>query len=610
MTPDPRTLYTQRLEERRAAIAHREQRHRMLGRGKLAMAACGVALVWLALAQGAFSILWVLIPIAGFALLVVVHEKLLKELERRRRAARFFEKALARLDGNWAGTGEPGDRYNEAEHPYAVDLDLFGKGSVFELLCTARTRIGEDRLASWLKSPALPETVRARHAAVDELRERVDLREELAVVAEEARSGVDPVHLAQWGEAPATLRQGAFRIRVRLHTVLGVAGFAALWIHLVHSANLLALSDGVDALLRDLFLVALVVNGWFLYRNSGVLGATVSAVEEAAHELGLLSEVLVRIEREHFRCPLLAGLRASLNADGDPPSRQLARLKRLVENLDSRDNVVVRVLEPFILWTPHLALQVEDWRAQSGAAVRRWLNAAGDMEALCSLASHAFEHPADPFPEFVAAGPCIDAEGIGHPLLAEDKVVRNDICIGGKLQVIVVSGSNMSGKSTMLRTVGVNTVLAQAGAPVRARRLALSPLAVGASIRLTDSLQGGVSRFYAEILRLRQILDETAGPLPVLFLIDEFLHGTNSHDRRIGAGALVRGLVQRGAIGLITTHDLALADIADELGERAANVHFEDQIADGKISFDYHMRAGVVRKSNAIELMRQVGLEI
>jgi hypothetical protein len=452
--------------------------------------------------------------------------------------------------------------------------------------------------------------VRARHAAVDELRARVDLREELAIVAEEARSGVDPVHLAQWGEAPAALRQSGFRWRVRLHTALGLAGFAALWIHLLRSANLIRLTDGVDGLVRDLFLVALVANGWFLYRQSGVLGAAVSAVEEAAHELGLLSEVLVRMEREEFRCPMLAGLRASLDAEGDPPSRQLARLKRLVENLDSRDNVVVRVLEPFLLWTAHLALQVEDWRALSGGAVRRWLHAAGEMEALCSLASHAFEHPSDVFPEFAPAGPWIEAVAIGHPLLAEDKVVRNDIRIGGALRVIVVSGSNMSGKSTMLRTLGVNVVLAQAGAPVRARRLTLSPLTVGASIRLTDSLQSGISRFYAEILRLRQILDETAGPLPVLFLIDEFLHGTNSHDRRIGAGALVRGLVQRGAIGLITTHDLALADIAGELGDSAANVHFEDQIADGKISFDYHMRPGVVRKSNAIELMRQVGLEI
>jgi DNA mismatch repair ATPase MutS len=168
----------------------------------------------------------------------------------------------------------------------------------------------------------------------------------------------------------------------------------------------------------------------------------------------------------------------------------------------------------------------------------------------------------------------------------------------------------MSGKSTLLRTLGINTVLAQAGAPVRARRMRLSRLAVGASIRVTDSLQGGVSRFYAEILRLRQILDLTAGPPPVLFLIDEFLHGTNSHDRRIGAAALVRGLVERGAIGLITTHDLALSEIANEMGGRAANVHFEDQIANGEIHFDYVMRPGVVRKSNAIELMRSVGLEI
>ena len=479
------------------------------------------------------------------------------------------------------------------------------------MLCTARTRIGEDRLAQWLKSPAAPEVVRARHAAVEELRDRVDLREELAIVAEEARSGVDPVHLAQWGEAPAALRQPAFRLRVRLHTVLGLAGFAALWIHLVRAANLIALTDGVDALMRDLFLVALVVNGWFLYRQSAILGAAVSAVEEAAHELGLLSEVLVRMEREQFRCPLLAGLRASLDAEGEPPSRQLARLKRLVENLDSRDNVVVRVLEPFILWTPHLAVQVEDWRAQSGTRGAP-LAACGGRDGGAVLAGQPrLRTSGRPVSGVCARG----ARGSKPKPSAtrcwpEDKVVRNDIRLGGALHVIVVSGSNMSGKSTMLRTLGVNAVLAQAGAPVRARRLTLSPLAVGASIRLTDSLQGGVSRFYAEILRLRQILDETAGPLPVLFLIDEFLHGTNSHDRRIGAEALVRGLVQRGAIGLITTHDLALADIADELGERAANVHFEDQIADGKISFDYHMRPGVVRKSNAIELMRQVGLEI
>ena len=270
--------------------------------------------------------------------------------------------------------------------------------------------------------------------------------------------------------------------------------------------------------------------------------------------------------------------------------------------------------EPIKLWTAHLAFAVEAWRRHSGPVVRRWLTATGEMEALCSLASHAFEHPDDPFPEFTSEEALLEAEAIGHPLIEESRVVRNDVRIGGASpagpRVLVVSGSNMSGKSTLLRTLGVNAVLALAGAPVRARRLRISPLAVGASIRVTDSLQGGVSRFYAEILRLRQILDETARPLPVLFLIDEFLHGTNSHDRRIGAEALVRGLVERGAIGLVTTHDLALADIAVTLGDRAANVHFEDRIVDGGIVFDYVMRPGVVRKSNAIELMRSVGLEI
>ncbi|HUP02877.1 MAG TPA: hypothetical protein VMU19_02730, partial [Bryobacteraceae bacterium] len=317
-----------------------------------------------------------------------------------------------------------------------------------------------------------------------------------------------------------------------------------------------------------------------------------------------------RLEREQFRSPLLAELRASLDTDGVAPSRRMARLGRIVDYLDSRDHLAVRLLEPFIFWTVHLAFSVEAWRRESGPAVERWLRAVGEMEALCSLAGHAFEHPADPFPEFVEGGPAIEAEGIGHPLIPEDRVVRNDVSLGGQLRLLVVSGSNMSGKSTLLRTLGVNAVLAQAGAPVRARSLRLSPLAVGASIQVTDSLQDGVSRFYAEILRLRQILDAAAsGPLPVLFLVDEFLHGTNSHDRRIGADALVRGLVKRGAIGLITTHDLALAGIAESMGA-AANVHFEDRIEDGKVLFDYLMHAGVVRKSNAIELMRSVGLEI
>ncbi|MGA2434212.1 MAG: DNA mismatch repair protein MutS, partial [Bryobacteraceae bacterium] len=211
---------------------------------------------------------------------------------------------------------------------------------------------------------------------------------------------------------------------------------------------------------------------------------------------------------------------------------------------------------------------------------------------------------------FVESGPLFEGVGIAHPLLPESRAVRNDVNLGGGLRVMIVSGSNMSGKSTLLRTVGINIVLAMAGAPVRARSLRLSPLAAGASIRTLDSLQGGTSRFYAEIKRLHAVVELTAGPLPLLFLLDELLHGTNSHDRLIGGEAVVRTLVERGAVGLVTTHDLALSGMVESLGERAANVHFEDQLRDGHIAFDYHLRPGIVQKSNALELMRSVGLDV
>ena len=616
MAADPHEIYSQLLAARRSAIAALEGRHRTLGYCRLAVALAGCGLAWMALAERAVSPAWVLAPLAAFVVLAVFHERLLRRAQRLRRAARYFERALARLDGQWAGTGESGQRYLDPAHPYAQDLDLFGRGSLFELLCSARTHVGEDTLARWLLSPAAPETVRARQQAVAELRERLDLREALAVVAEEARTGVDPVGLAAWGEGQGpALDTRRMLTQVRVRAGLGVLAAGAGIALLAGPAGALRLSEGVSALLRDWLLVVVAANGYYLYTRHKLLSAVVSAVEEAAHELGLLSEVLLTLERETFRSPLLTALRASLDADGGPPSRQLARLKRLVEYLDSRDNVFVRIAEVFILWTPHWALQVEEWRRRSGPAVRRWLDATGEIEALSSLASHAFEHPADAFPEFVEGpAPWLQAGQVAHPLIPEARAVRNDVSLGGRQgtapRLLVVSGSNMSGKSTLLRTLGTNVVLAAAGAPVRARRMVLAPMAVGASIRIVDSLQDGVSRFYAELLRLRQIVDLTAGALPVLFLIDEFFHGTNSHDRRTGAEALVRGLLKRGACGLVTTHDLALAEIVESLDGQGANVHFEDHLENGQIRFDYVMRPGVVRKSNALELMRSVGLDL
>ena len=592
---DPRAEYDLRLEARRAAAARYDGVHRRLGNLRLAVAAAAAVLAWGSLARGAISPWWMAAPVLVFIALAVAHDRVLRRHDLAGRAAGYYERALARLDHRWMGAGESGERYHDPVHPYAEDLDLFGKGSVFQLLCGARTRMGEDMLAAWLLAPAPPETVLARQQAVAELRPLIDLRESLAVLAGDVRSEAHPEALAAWGEAPPLLPAGW--LRRAGHFFLAGLGLATLvfWI-----------ATGVITPL----IAVLIADALFLLSIRKRVDAVIHDVESAAHDLALLAGVLHVLESRQFASPRLAAMRADLHTEGWPPSRRIARLNRLMELLDSRDHLLMRLIGPVLLWNVHLAYAVEHWRRTSGPAVRRWLNAVADMEALSSLAGYAFEHPADPFPEFTAETPCFEGAGLAHPLLPEDRAVPNSVALGCGPAVLVVSGSNMSGKSTMLRTVGVNAVLAQAGAPIRGARLRLSPLQPAASIRVVDSIHTGASRFYAEITRVRLIVDLTAGPLPVLFLLDEFLHGTNSHDRRLGAESIVRGLANRGAIGLVTTHDLALAEIADNLGPRAANVHFEDRLEAGRLYFDYLLRPGVVRRSNALELMRSVGLEV
>src|SRR5262249_20101321 len=245
-----------------------------------------------------------------------------------------------------------------------------------------------------------------------------------------------------------------------------------------------------------------------------------------------------------------------------------------------------------LMWGTQFAHAIERWRAISGKAIRRWLDVLGQFEALCALAAYAWENPADPFPEIVEQGPCYEAEALAHPLLPRGKCVPNDLTLGAAQRVLIVSGSNMSGKSTYLRTVGINAVLALAGAPVRARRVRISPLAVGATLRIQDSLQAGRSRFFAELLRLQPAVDLARGPVALMFLLDEIFAGRNSHDRQVGAESLVGGLVEAGAIGLVTTHDLSLTRIAEQLAPRAANVHFADRFEEGEMLFDYRLRPG------------------
>ena len=596
-----------------------------------AAAALGVAI----LGGLAVSGWWLLTPLAVVVVLGFVLDRLETRRDRLARAIAFYERAIARLEGHWAGAGDTGARFLDERHLYARDLDLFGDGSLFQFLTHARTRMGEETLAAWLLAPADPETVVARQDAVRELASKLDLREDLAVLGEDASTGVRPDALAAWGEQRELLPPTGLRSAARILSVFGVLSLGGGVTVALAAGGSVALTDGVATALRATFFLALVGNGTALWRLRHSLGRIFGAVTAAAQDLNVLAGVLRRLEDESFRSPRLVALQTALEVGGDPPSRQLARLSRLMEYVDSRHNFFARILGLFVLWDVHLAYAVEAWRRTSGAALRRWLDAVGEMEALSSIASFRYECPGTVFPTLVTDTPVFDATELAHPLLDQRAVandvsltgapravandvsltgapraVANDVSLAGTPQVLVVSGSNMSGKSTFLRTVGISAVLAQAGAPVRARELRLSTLGVGASIRLLDSLQDGTSRFYAEIMRLRQIMDAAGARPPVLFLIDELLHGTNSHDRRVGAAAIVGGLADRGAIGLVTTHDLALTEIADTLASGGANVHFADHLENGRLRFDYRMRPGVVEKSNAVELMRSVGLDV
>jgi hypothetical protein len=578
---------------------------------------------------------WTVLPFVAFVVMLIVHGRIKRAWFRAARAVAFYDAGLARLRDEWQGKGQQGTRFADEKHPYAADLDLFGPGSLFELLCTARTRTGEDTLAAWLKAGAPPAEVRQRQQAVAELSGMLDLREDLALLGSDVPAGVDFDAVAAWGEGEAILPWPWLRW---VALTLGMAALVGL------VGGLMALTGGLDettafgrffldgrvgteAREREQagqpatgsyvgssgfwsFGAVLIVNGVFSLCLSRRVGQVLSVVERRSRDLAMLANVLARLEEARFTSSLLTRLHVELTeGTGAPPSQRIAQLSNLIDTLNSRRNPLFSPVAYLMLWGTQMAFAIESWRATTGRAIRRWLAIVGQIEALCALGGYAAENPQDVYPDVVDQGPVYDGEGLSHPLLPHGKCIPNDVALGA-VRVLIVSGSNMSGKSTLLRTVGINAVLALAGSPVRARRLRLSPLNVGATLRIQDSLQAGRSRFYAEILRVRQVVDLSRGSVPLLFLLDEIFAGTNSHDRWVGAEAVVKGLADAGAVGLVTTHDLTLTRIVEELGERASNVHFADHFEDGVMTFDYRLHPGVVQKSNALALMRAVGLEV
>ncbi len=592
---DPRPVYEARLQARRADAARLQHRDLSLSRWRLACVV-GVVVAWfLSITSLRLHPGCMLPPLVAFIALVILHARLQTALAESARAIHFYERGLRRLDVQLAGLGDTGAAFADPAHPYAADLDLFGDGSLYQLLGGARTRLGAERLAEYLLRAAPTQEIRRRQAAVAQLRERLDLREALFVSGDAGAATLDGRALRRFGAETSSPAGRAPRLAaavLALSNVVCLAGYYGLdWPSRVPLASF-ALGGALALALR------------------ARVRAALAGLERPARDLALLGRVLARLESERFEPGPVVELQRALMAGGLSPAAQVERLARLIDRLESRRNALFAPFAALLFWTTRTALQIEDWRAVCGPHLEAWASAVAELEALLALGGYAFEHPDDPFAELVDEGPLVDAEGLAHPLIPAARAVRNDLRLDAQRRLLILSGSNMSGKSTLLRTLGVNVVLGLCGAPVRARRLRLSPLCVGTSLHVHDSLQAGQSRFYAEITRLRLLVDLARAQPPLLFLLDELLHGTNSSDRRAGAEAVLRGLVARGALGIVTTHDLALGAVADALAPLGANMHLEDRLEDGHMTFDYRLREGVVQRSNALQLMRAVGLEV
>jgi hypothetical protein len=420
------------------------------------------------------------------------------------------------------------------------------------------------------------------------------LREDIALIGASVHAVSDPTRLIGWAQAA---RPDVSRVARPLALLLAVLGLLTAGLFLSGHAPVFPF--------LLVFVGSTVFSVWF----RAAVNQSLAGLDTSAADLESLSALIQRLELEHFGALRLQEIRAALDTDGVTASRRIGRLRRWIELFESTDHILLRIVNPVLLLRQQIAFAILAWHRENARWIPGWLGAVASFEALSSIAALTYERPAWNFPALVdSETPLFRAQSLSHPLLPAARAVPNDVTLDDKTRLLIISGSNMSGKSTLLRSIGIATVLAWAGAPVPAAALKLSQLRLGASLRTTDSLQDNRSRFMAELLRLRQIVELTKGATPVLFLLDELLSGTNSHDRRIGASAIVRGLIEAGAIGLITTHDLALTTIADELLDRAANVHFTDEISGGELHFDYRLRPGVVTHSNAIELMRAVGL--
>lgn len=508
----------------------------------------------------------------------------------------IHDRQVKRMTGQLAALPPPGAALPPG-HPYAGDLDVSGDASLLARIDTTHTTLGARSLASWLAAPAPLEVVAARQDAVRELAAATELRQELeAAVLETGRERLDARPFVEMMDKKGILEERPWLAFVApllpLVTIgvwaAGTFGPLSGWAWLLPLAVQILVVRATEPRSREVY----------------------EAMGEKKGFVDAYARLFRVVEGASFDSPGLVQLRDGLSIDGAPPSVQLARLERWTSWYDLREQGIVHVfVNPLLLWDLNCLVGIERWIRKVGRKCGAWFDVVGDMEALAALSLLLHQDPHATMPEVVEGG-ALEADAIGHPLLLLPTRVTNDVRLEGPGHALIVTGSNMAGKSTLLRAVGINVVLALAGGPVIARRMRVPRLRVRASMRIADSLQSGASYFQAELTRLRLVVHRAEAEPPILFLLDELLRGTNAKARHIGARAVVSHLLDRGAMGFVATHDVALSELEEERAGKVRNVHFTDVIEDGTMTFDYHLRPGVVRTSNALRLLAEVGIDV
>jgi predicted ATPase len=539
--------------------------------------------------------------VAGFVAIVAfvwISMNRQTKVAKQQRILGFYDRSIERASGTDVQSGrtgtDPGQTLRPEGHLYEHDLDLLGPNSLFGLLATVRTGPGERGLARYLLDPASHEETLQRQEAVKELLPQTALREQIAILGATRFHQISASFFDEWLDEEAPIFHPAFRI---ILIITAIANVILITLGLIHFRTW-------GELLPNLALVLLVQAAISSYLRPRVLPLLQGGARLELN-IRLLADGLAVLQSTDFTCPKLKALqRSSLE-----PAGAVKLLKDLVSSLaivEQRSKEYFLVLSLLLAAGTQAAISIATWKRRNASAMREWLNAWAEFEALNAIATYTFEHPEDAWPELLPAdyAPTFEATSLGHPLLAGS--VTNDVSLGIATRFFLISGSNMSGKSTLLRSIGINAVLAYAGARVRAQSLRLTPLRLGASLALTDSLAEGRSKFLAEVERLSAIV-AASHDQPTLFLVDEIFSGTNSADRRTAAGAVLTRLLANGAIGALSTHDLALTELVTD-ANTGLNVHMASPDPEDPLAFDYKLKPGVNTTSNALAIVRMMGL--